>query len=182
MCIIIMDNTLSNNISSESNNKLSNSQKLRNLITSRNDDDLTSVYNTDIVEIFLKFNGIDIPLKLKEVVDCEPPMFDMIASNDIFIPCEKESSFIVNDEIKVCIRYEEIEKIYFVGDNIALSESVNKFNYPKYIAPSIFDQEVDIIFDIYYDPIRKGLTHPVVKLFFSKEFWKEFKQYQQYLL
>ena len=182
MCLIIMDNTLSNNISSESDNTLSNSQKLRNLITSRNDDDLTSVYNTDIVEIFLQFNGIEIPLKIKEVSDFEPPMFDMIASVDIFIPCEKEPSFIVNDEIKVCIRYEDIEKIYYIGNNISLSESVNKFNYSKYITPSIFDQDVDIIFDIYYDTIRKGLTHPVVKLFFSKEFWKEFKPYQQYLL
>ena len=181
MCIISMDKSVSyKNISNE--RERSNSQKLRNLITSRNDDDISSVYNTDIVDIFLKFNGMEIPLKLKEVSDFEPPMFDMIATSDIFVPCEKEEGYIVNEEITLCIRYEEIEKNYYIGDNISISSLDNKFNYPKYGAPGIFNEEVDIIFDIYYDTVRKGLTHPVVKLFFSKEFWEEFKPYQQYLL
>ena len=56
-----MDSSLKeiDNISDKKNN-LTDSQKLRELISVRNEDDVNAVYNNDIVEIFIRFNGGDI--------------------------------------------------------------------------------------------------------------------------
>jgi hypothetical protein len=43
------------------------------------------------------------------------------------------------------------------------------------------NDELDVTFDIYYDPKKEGLVHPVVKIFFRENLWEEFKRYQQYL-
>lgn len=167
---------------SDKKNDLTNSQKLRELISVRNEDDVNAVYNNDIVEIFIRFNGGDIPLKLKNVIESTPPVFEMISTVDTIIECEYEETHSLTEDIILCIRYEDVWKQFTIGNQLVLSTNKNKFSYPQYIAPSAMHEEVDIIFDIYYNLKKKGLTHPVVKLYFSDEFWEEFKEYQQYLL
>jgi len=176
---------LSNKVSSLddiTDDELSNSQKLRELISTRNKDDINTVYNNDIVEIYLKFNGEDIGLRLKDVSDTDPPIFTMDSLVDLKVDCEEEDKFELTEQIILCIRYEEITKFFSLGNIIEKTGKDNELDYPRYIAPiSIYD-ELDITFDIYYDTIKNGLTHPVVKLYFTNSFWEEFKEYQQYLL
>ena len=168
-------------ISNTEETSLSNSQKLRNLINMRKEDDDSNVYNNDIVEIYVRFSNNDISLKIKEVYDTNPPVFDMVAVDDILIKCEKDRTHILNNDIVLCIRYEEVCKTFSLGNELLLSSSENELHFPKYITPCLMNDELDVTFDIYYDPKKEGLVHPVVKIFFRENLWEEFKRYQQYL-
>ncbi len=172
--LIIIDDT--------TDDELSNSQKLRELISTRNKDDINTVYNNDIVEIYLKFNGEDIGLRLKDVSDTDPPIFTMDSLVNLKIECEEEDKFLLTEEIILCIRYEETTKFFSLGNVIEKTRKDNELDYPRYITPTSVYEELDITLDIYYDIIKNGLTHPIIKLYFTDKFWEEFKEYQQYLL
>tara|TARA_X000000950_G_C13857096_1_gene637040 strand:- start:38 stop:574 length:537 start_codon:yes stop_codon:yes gene_type:complete len=162
--------------------ELSNSQKLRDLIKTRNKDDINTVYNNDITEIYLHFNGEDIGLHLKDVSDTDPPIFRLDSVVDFKIECEEEDKYELLEEIVLCIRYEETIKMFPLGNIIEKTVKDNTLDYPRYIVPMAVYDELDITLDIYYDRVKNGLTHPVVNLYFSDNFWEEFKEYPQYLL
>lgn len=176
-----LSNKLSN-VDDITDDELSNSQKLRQLISTRSKDDINTVYNNDIVEIYLKFNGEDVGLRLKDVSDTDPPIFTMDSLVDLKIECEEEDKFLLTEEIILCIRYEETTKFFSLGNIIEKTSKDNELNYPRYIAPISIYEELDITLDIYYDTIKNSLTHPIIKLYFTNSFWEEFKEYQQYLL
>ena len=162
--------------------ELSNSQKLRDLIKSRDTDDINTVYNHDIAEIYLSFNGREMSLRIKDISDSYPPIFTMDSITDILIECEEMEKFELTEDMLICIRYEEKSKYFSLGNIIDKTRKDNELDYPRYIAPLSIHPELDISLDIYYDNIKKGLTHPVLKLYFSEQFWEEFKEYPQYLL
>ena len=176
---------LSNKLIDEEVNQddqLSNSQKLRNLISTRNKDDISTVYNNDIAEIYLNFNGEDIGLHLKDVSDTDPPIFTLDSIVDFKIECDEEDKYELIQEIVLCIRYEETIKVFSLGNIIEKTVKDNRLAYPRYSAPMAMYDELDVTLDIYYDRVKNGLTHPIVNLYFSESFWEEFKEYPQYLL